>query len=994
MAASGDLGRGPRSSLTARVAGAKRQTDSAGSEFTTYRLEVCRAADNFGGEANWFTDMRFSDFATFRAAWLLKLKGDERAEVESIAFPSKIAVGSSEMVVEGRKTGLEAWITTLLGSPELEVRWHNELLVFLGVRAVVFAGLSDEGTPTAATSATLVALSPACYPPCTTSSTTSVHCVKEGILKKMAISQVKAKNWKKRHFRLFWLAGAAADGVAAASLTLAYYAPGTTPTIASTASAIGRTDAPKGILHLGGMAFAERRGAMGSRKFPFQVTVRTADSAVSRKFLFNADLASIADSWVDTINSFSAALRLGEKEHTKIRASIHEAKRTSAVAVEKERPKAATMIHNLLPGGSVPGGLSAKKEDTALRYRLFTWGYNKDGQLANGDAVDVGGVARPKSVAFFERKRTQPAAIAVGSGTMVAITVDGLLTAWGGNAEGLLGDGGKQTRAQRPTFVKFPGATKESPIRVASVAFGSTFALALIDDGTGSLMSWGTDPEGHGVLGLSGGVASVTFPTAVVFGGGGAEEGIARIACGPSHAAAITASGAVYSWGCGEGGRLGCGNETSSATPALVSAPGEAFAVACSASATIVLTGHTPRPLWIAPDRPEEGGTALMCGRLLSDSSLSPPALRLAPLPAAYCEQCVAAAADGFHAMLLTESGTVLSWGDAPFHGLAASLTADAALPTLMKELKEAEIVAVAIACGEKTSCVLTQPGNILGWGENKNGQCGNGTFLKQPLPGWVMEAKPTAAMEATAFPLSTRFVSLAISSTNGAGLVVHDASGVPDRTAERERFFDLTGRGRSKPATTEELRAVFNAFDTDGGGDVSVVELAQMLKKLGVASTPDSVAAMLAKYDADGNGVLDFEEFTNLAKELVLTAYADTMALGGGEEEEDMDMALMASFNAEILAATVSLGSSHDADASSGAAPPPPPPDGAEKAVEVGEPEAYFYTDVEDGTTLHGPFTAVELRQWFDGGHFKPGDLVRLGRDGEETIPIDVVGR
>ena len=166
------------------------------------------------------------------------------------------------------------------------------------------------------------------------------------------------------------------------------------------------------------------------------------------------------------------------------------------------------------------------------------------------------------------------------------------------------------------------------------------------------------------------------------------------------------------------------------------------------------------------------------------------------------------------------------------------------------------------------------------------------------------------------------------------------------------------------------------------------------MLKKLGVASTPDSVAAMLAKYDADGNGVLDFEEFTNLAKELVLTAYADTMALGGDEEEEDMDMALMASFNAEILAATVSLGSSHDADASSGAAPPPPPPDGAEKAVEVGEPEAYFYTDVEDGTTLHGPFTAVELRQWFDGGHFKPGDLVRLGRDGEETIPIDVVGR
>lgn len=107
---------------------------------------------------------------------------------------------------------------------------------------------------------------------------------------------------------------------------------------------------------------------------------------------------------------------------------------------------------------------------------------------------------------------------------------------------------------------------------------------------------------------------------------------------------------------------------------------------------------------------------------------------------------------------------------------------------------------------------------------------------------------------------------------------------------AERERFFHLTGRGRSKPATTEELRVVFDAFDTDGGGDVDGDELAQMLQKLGVVSTPDSVAAMLAKYDADGNGALDFEEFILLTKELVLTAYADTAM--GGDDDEDADSA------------------------------------------------------------------------------------------------------
>jgi hypothetical protein len=95
------------------------------------------------------------------------------------------------------------------------------------------------------------------------------------------------------------------------------------------------------------------------------------------------------------------------------------------------------------------------------------------------------------------------------------------------------------------------------------------------------------------------------------------------------------------------------------------------------------------------------------------------------------------------------------------------------------------------------------------------------------------------------------------------------------------------------KPATTEELHAVFNTFDTDGGGDVSVVELERMLQRLGVTSTPDSVAAMLTKYDVDGNGVLDFEEFTSfvessrksLVSSIVVKRLADDKGgVGGGE--------------------------------------------------------------------------------------------------------------
>lgn len=45
---------------------------------------------------------------------------------------------------------------------------------------------------------------------------------------------------------------------------------------------------------------------------------------------------------------------------------------------------------------------------------------------------------------------------------------------------------------------------------------------------------------------------------------------IRDIACGSSHSAAITSSGELYSWGLGEYGRLGHGDNTTQLRPKLV----------------------------------------------------------------------------------------------------------------------------------------------------------------------------------------------------------------------------------------------------------------------------------------------------------------------------------------------------------------------------------------------------------------------------------------
>lgn len=180
-----------------------------------------------------------------------------------------------------------------------------------------------------------------------------------------------------------------------------------------------------------------------------------------------------------------------------------------AAVNEKERTKMAGAVHASLVSGSAPVSLrktkAGKRNKTllaVLRYRIHVWGQNDGGQLANGDMGT--NKSSPIEVAFFGggRKLNEPVMVAVGPSTMAAVTINGQLLTWGNNKDEMLGDGGKQERAQRPTKVHFLDATKQLPILVSTIAFGDTFALAIIDDLTGRIVSWGSDPRGDGVLGL------------------------------------------------------------------------------------------------------------------------------------------------------------------------------------------------------------------------------------------------------------------------------------------------------------------------------------------------------------------------------------------------------------------------------------------------------------------------------------------------------------
>ena len=58
------------------------------------------------------------------------------------------------------------------------------------------------------------------------------------------------------------------------------------------------------------------------------------------------------------------------------------------------------------------------------------------------------------------------------------------------------------------------------------------------------------------------------------------------------------------------------------------------------------------------------------------------------------------------------------------------------------------------------------------------------------------------------------------------------------------------------------KLRPVFDAFDVDGSGTISTIEMGAMLQQLDIQKSPAELKALMSEADPDGSGEVDFEEF------------------------------------------------------------------------------------------------------------------------------------
>ncbi|XVF08839.1 hypothetical protein REPUB_Repub07fG0038200 [Reevesia pubescens] len=60
------------------------------------------------------------------------------------------------------------------------------------------------------------------------------------------------------------------------------------------------------------------------------------------------------------------------------------------------------------------------------------------------------------------------------------------------------------------------------------------------------------------------------------------------------------------------------------------------------------------------------------------------------------------------------------------------------------------------------------------------------------------------------------------------------------------------------------QLRDIFSRFDMDSDGSLTILELAALLRSLGLKPSGDQIHVLLATMDSNGNGAVEFDELAN----------------------------------------------------------------------------------------------------------------------------------
>ena len=336
-----------------------------------------------------------------------------------------------------------------------------------------------------------------------------------------------------------------------------------------------------------------------------------------------------------------------------------------------------------------------------------TWavsaGNGDHGRLGHGPSGS-GDHALGLSSARFGVVRLPVDAVAASAGGAhtVLVGADGAVYTCGLNDFGQLGHsfGAATTSCAVPRKVE--GLPEHDPVVAAAAGHFHTLCLTR----GGEVWAFGRNDRAQCGLGAGAGPAAPTprwLASLSPDAPGGDDRGpVAAVAAGPRHSIAVTANGAVFSWGADFEGCLGHGGHEPSRSHG----------------------GDESRSFW----RSAADSLARFASRSHRDAS-SPRLLRAL---ADAGVKAVSPSCGDAHSLVLDADGTVHAFGQGRFNQLGVGAERDVAwleTPTpvaIPPELLLGGGVARASA-GGNFNVAVTRDGGLISWGANGNGECGGG---------------------------------------------------------------------------------------------------------------------------------------------------------------------------------------------------------------------------------------------------------------------------
>lgn len=199
--------------------------------------------------------------------------------------------------------------------------------------------------------------------------------------------------------------------------------------------------------------------------------------------------------------------------------------------------------------------------------------------------------------------------------------------------------------------------------------------------------------------------------------------GVTGLAAGGDRSFAVTRDGQLWGWGRnGVGGAVGDGSQQDVLTPVRITGVPPIRQVATGAFHTVAVTRDGTVWTWGANGRGQLGTGSTQASTV--------------PVQVPGLVDVVAVAAGENHTLALRGDGTVLSWGQNLFGQLGdGTVGGDRTAPAAVTGLPEV----TAVAAHGHHSLAVAANGTVRGWGNNGDGQVGDGSFdLSVPSPRQV----------------------------------------------------------------------------------------------------------------------------------------------------------------------------------------------------------------------------------------------------------------